>query len=177
MTKLLNFGVLLFIASLASPAFAIDVVEPVNLYVVGDDETEYLYFPNLDNPLEPTTLRFTGSAYSEVGPTSLVVHFEWFDPVRHSVSLGEFGLPGTTPDDEYVFVPIDVEYTIPYSPAMVALAIEGQGCCDQIRIQGEFHHATVPEPSTFALASLGGIGLLAYRIRRRARRKCCGAPY
>jgi hypothetical protein len=167
MTKLLNIGVLLFIASLARPALAFDKVEPVNLYVVGDDETEYLYFPNLDNPLEPTTLRFTGSAYSEVGPTSLVVHFEWFDSVRHRVSLGEFDLPGTTPDDEYVFVPIDVEYTIPYSPGTVALAIEGRGCCDQIRIQGEFQHAAVPEPSTFALASLGGIGLLAYRIRRR----------
>jgi hypothetical protein len=167
MSKFVTSVALFLTMSIAAPALAVDAIEPVNLYVVGDDETEYLYFPNLDNPLEPTTLRFTGSAYSEVGPTSLVVHFEWFDPVRHRMTVGEFNLPGTTPDDEYVFVPIDVEYTIPYSPAMVALAIEGQGCCDQIRIQGEFHHAAVPEPSTFALASLGGIGLLAYRIRRR----------
>jgi hypothetical protein len=77
---------------------------------------------------------------------------------------------GTTADDEQILVPIDVQFTLPSSPTMVGLSIEGTGCCDQFRVQGEFEHSVVPEPPSVLLISLGVAGLLAHQVRRRTLR-------
>lgn len=153
--------------ALTGMSAAAEGIEPVDLYILGDDTVESLTFDHVDDPLRPTVLRFTGNAFSEVGPTGMYVRFEWFDPNRHTVMLGEFDLPGTTAEDEEVLVPIDVEFTLPFSPARVGLSIEGTGCCDQFRVQGEFQHSVVPEPSTAVLASIGIAALTGFAMRRR----------
>jgi hypothetical protein len=171
MINFTKIAVLLLTAPLHVPltgtAFAADGVEPVDLYIPGDHHTESLVFAHVDDRLGAMVLRFTGNAFSEVGAATLFVHFDWFDPAPHRVTLGEFELPGTTADDVQILVPIDVQFTLPSSPTMVGLSIEGTGCCDQFRVQGEFEHSVVPEPSSVLLISLGLAGLLAHQVRRR----------
>lgn len=165
LATLLLAAVLQFVG--AGSALAGSGIEPVDLYILGDDTTESLAFAHVDHPLQPTLLHFTGVAFSEVGPTTMYVRFDWFDPAPHFVMLGEFDLPGTTADDQLVVVPVDVQFTIPFSPAAVGLSIEGTGCCDQFRVQGDFQHVVVPEPSALGLAALGAVGLLIATRRKR----------
>jgi hypothetical protein len=158
-------GLTMLTCAVRSPAAEGSV--PVEFYILGDDMTESVAFEHVADPLRPTELRFVGSAHSEVGPALMYVHLEWFNPQRERVTFEPFTLPGTTPDDVIVPVPIDVCFTIPYSPSSVGLSIEGTGCCDQFRVAGTFQHFVVPEPSGMILAGATMLLVAAWSLLQR----------
>ncbi|RIK81635.1 MAG: hypothetical protein DCC68_08235 [Planctomycetota bacterium] len=138
---------------------------PVGLIVVPDQPIEIVR-PNVFDPFHPKVLRFHGIVGGGVDPAELTVFFDWLDPAGGPA----YSPPTTIPVPPHEFLPLDLEYTIPFCPQLVSLDLRAAG--GPIEVTGVFSHQCVPEPNSIAAAGTGlvALGCLAAARRRRSRR-------
>lgn len=161
----------------ASRAFSAEGIDPVTLMAIGDDESDYVVFDHVADPARATRLRFVGVAQSRQPGYDYPVGIS----LAFVVPTGEFrydyypnpydwhySLPQPTEGGEYVSVPIDISYELPFSPERVGMFVEGYGPGDYSVVEGTFYHTVVPEPAGAALA-LGALTVGAPLTWRRIR--------
>lgn len=169
----------MMLGAFAPRAFAAEGIESVMLMAVGDDDSDYAVFDHFADPTRPTRLRFVGVAQNRLTGAGYPVAIS----LAFVVPTGEFSyafypdaydlyfpLPDPLPGGEFVSVPIDISYELPFSPERVGMFVEGFGPGDYSFVEGTFYHAIVPEPAGVVLA-LGvfaaGIPLAWRRCRSR----------
>lgn len=151
----------MMLGTLASRANAAEGIDPVTLMAIGDDESDYVVFDHVADPARATRLRFVGVAQSRQPGYDYPVGIS----LAFVVPTGEFrydyypnpydwhySLPQPTEGGEYVSVPIDISYELPFSPERVGMFVEGYGPADRSFVEGTFFHTVVPEPSAVVLA-------------------------
>lgn len=137
---------------------------PVGLVVVPDQPIEIVR-PNVFDPFHPKILRFRGSAGGGVDPAELTVFFDWLDPAGGPA----YSPPTTIPVPSHAFVPVDLEYTIPFCPQLVSLDLRAAG--GPVEVTGIFSHICVPEPSSIAAATVGLVALAGFAATKRRTRR------
>jgi hypothetical protein len=153
---------------------AAEGAEAITLMAIGDDDSDVMVFDHVDDPMRPTRLRFVGIAqnrqtdYYPIGITLAFVVPTGDFSYDYYPSPGEmqFQLPEQT-GGEFVSVPIDISFELPYSPDRVGLFLEGYGPGDLSVVEGTFYHSVVPEPTSLALAATTLAIGIPWLLRRR----------
>jgi MYXO-CTERM domain-containing protein len=155
-------------------------IEPIAATLTATPPTNVFerFYPNVFDLEHPKRLTFQGAISNADANLSAFVDlwFDWIDP-RDPVGTPPhtspvipidlapltsvpFGLPGGPPA---------ITFMIPFCPPQVSIHIQNNGPGAPVVIEGQFIHECIPEPSTFALAGLAGLGLAVTGRRRRAR--------
>lgn len=123
-----------------------------------------IFRPNHFDPFHPKKLKFEGfAALTQPGVTGeLMVVFDWL-----GTAGPEFSPPiliPVIPSPTGGPTPVMAMFEIPFCPQQVSLHIDGQPV--PMEIHGTFtHECLIPEPSSMALLTVGGLACAAFRRR------------